>query len=463
MNITKVTIINFFSILISNIIVFFSSAYFSRLIIPSEYGEIAIASTFAGIFSTVLSLQVVSSIGPALKKFGKESTNDYIMNISIFSTLIYFILSLIIVIFSKYILNFMSISFELLIFALAYGYGIYMVNIFTTANNFDFKPANNFFVKVSISLFSLVVSIFFIYFFDFKKNQLARIIGLGGVNFVFGILILLYFLIVNRAKFSKRFNSYSKFCLAFSLPLILNYIINDALSLTDKLMISKMIDYNRLGIYSLALSFSNVCLVVAAMFESSFTPFYYKFLDENNKHNIFYHANNYIELYTVITCGFILLSKEVFFLYADVKYHDGVIMIPVFAVSIYFLFLNLIPMNYHFYNKISKLSTLSSVVSLFANIILNYFFIKNLGIIGAAIASALSRLCNFFLNHYFSSNLIGDRYYLSFPFYLKWIITVLISVVIFYLCFDYYIVRWTLGIIVGTIELYRILIRKTIF
>lgn len=463
MNITKVTIINFFSILISNIIVFFSSAYFSRLIIPSEYGEIAIASTFAGIFSTVLSLQVVSSIGPALKKFGKESSNDYIMNISLFSTLIYFFLSLIIIYFSKYILNLMSISFKLLLFALTYGYGLYMVNIFTTANNFDFKPISNFFVKVSISLFSLFVSIFFIYFFDFKQNQLARIIGLGGVYFVFGILVLLYFLIVNRFNFSNKISSYIKFCLIFSLPLILNYIINDALSLTDKLMISKIIDYNRLGIYSLALSFSNVCLVIAAMFDSSFTPFYYKFLDENNKYNIFYHTNNCIELYTVITCGFILLSKEVFFLYADVKYHEGVSMIPIFATSIYFLFLNLIPMNYHFYNKISKLSTLSAVISLFTNIILNYFLIKKIGIIGAALASFLSRFCNFFLNNIFSFNLIGDRYYLNFAFYLKWIIIVFFSVVIFYLCSDYYIVRWALGIIVGTIELYRILIRKTIF
>ena len=463
MNITKVTIINFFSIMISNIIVFFSSAYFSRLIIPSEYGEIAIASTFAGIFSTVLSLQVVSSIGPALKKFGKESINDYIMNISLFSTLIYFFLSLIIVIFSKYILNFMSISFKLLLFALAYGYGLYMVNIFTTANNFDFKPISNFFVKVSISLFSLIVSIFFIYFFGFKQNQLARIIGLGGVYFVFGIFVLLFIFIVNRCNFSKKISSYIKFCLVFSLPLILNYIINDALALTDKLMISKFIDYNRLGIYSLALSFSNVCLVIAAMFDSSFTPFYYKFLDENNKHNIFYHTNNCIELYTVITFGFILLSKEVFFLYADVKYHEGVRIIPIFAISIFFLFLNLIPMNYHFYNKISKLSTLSSIVSLFINITLNYFLINRIGILGAAIASFLSRFCNYILNHIFSLNLIGDRYYLHFSFYLKWVVIVMIAVMIFYLCFDYYIVRWSLSIIVGIIEFYRILIRKTIF
>lgn len=463
MTINKVVITNFFATLLTNLITFIASAYFSRMIIPAEYGLLAIASTLAGIFSTILSLQVVSSIGPSTNQFGIDCKNEYRLTIAMFSTLIYILCSAIILTFKKIFLLYLNLNTELLLFALFYGYGLYMLNIYITSNNFDFKPRSNFIVKILVASLTFIVSVYFLYRFSFKNNLLAREIGLGCTYLFFGLFVFFDLLRKNSFKFPTKFKDYLQFCLPFTLPLIFNYIINDSLQLTDKLMIKYLINIEQVGIYSLAVSFATTCLVIATLFENSFTPFFYKYIDESDLKSLKLHTDYYIELYTVISCGFILLSKEVFYLYADVKYRNGIVLIPIIVLNYYFVFLNLITLNFQLYHKESRFITAASFIALILNIVLNFLLIKSFGVFGAAVASALSRVSIFLLNHIFAKYRISVNYIFDILFYLKWVLCLLIAITISYLAIDYTIARWILGFIIGMVELLRIMKRKTVF
>ena len=74
-------------------------------------------------------------------------------------------------------------------------------------------------------------------------------------------------------------------------------------------------------------------------------------------------TRNFLELFTILACGFILLAPEVYHVYGKRDFWSSTGIIPLFVTSYYLNFLCTFPVNYEYYHKKTK------VVGLVDNII----------------------------------------------------------------------------------------------
>ena len=85
-------------------------------------------------------------------------------------------------------------------------------------------------------------------------------------------------------------------------------------------MINAMIDQSSTGIYSLAVGFTSVVLAIYSSLNNAWVPFYYDYTKKHDKESVISHSKNYLELFTIIICGFMLLSREVFLVFVILEH-----------------------------------------------------------------------------------------------------------------------------------------------
>ena len=167
----------------------------------------------------------------------------------------------------------------------------------------------------------------------------------------------------------------------------------------------------------------------------------------------------------MLASGFILLTPEVFHIFADETYWSGTNLIPLFAIGFYFVFLYSFPVNYEFYNKNTKVIAIGTACAALMNIVLNYFFVLKMSMTGAAIATAVSHSFQFIFHHICAKRLIKKGDY---PYSAKFYCCCVISFCcVFAFCMivgnSLTLLRWGFGGALGIFELYRIYKRRSIF
>lgn len=217
------------------------------------------------------------------------------------------------------------------------------------------------------------------------------------------------------------------------------------------------------GIYSLAASFGGILVAIWSALNNCWCPFLFEYLRTNQYQKIVNHGKNYLELYTILTIGFMLLAPEVFHVFAATEYWGGTDLIPVFAYNAYFGFLYAFPVNYQFYLKKTKLIAVGTVVAGICNIIMNWFFIQWWHISGAALATMFSSVLLFLFHHF----IVIKTCKLEYPFHLKMLapyafVVLVIFTIVMTNIFSWPI-RWGIGVLIGVWEFYRIVRRKSIF
>ena len=170
-----------------------------------------------------------------------------------------------------------------------------------------------------------------------------------------------------------------------------------------------------------------------------------------------------MELFTILTCGFLLLSREVGYLFAGEEYYDGIGILPVIAISSYFAFMYSFPVNFEFFHKKTSIVAIGTTGCALLNIGLNWLMIPKWGMYGAAIATALSYFALFAAHYIIVHCLKGLKFHMKLAAFLPGLLAVGACIAVFYLLADFWYIRWGAGALLGVYELYRIIKRKSIF
>ena len=172
---------------------------------------------------------------------------------------------------------------------------------------------------------------------------------------------------------------------------------------------------------------------------------------------------NFLELYTVLSVGFILLATEVYHVFADNRYWQSTLLIPIFVSNYYLNFLCTFPVNYEYYQKKTKVVAVVTAVSCGLNIVLNYIFIRRVGMAGAAAATLLSHMLQLALHYGYTRYFLGKQDY---PFgvrlWWKYALAYAAAVALVYLTQDVWPLRWGLSAVIGVWELLRLKKRKVL-
>lgn len=458
--INTITILNITSAFILQGIAFITTPIFTRLLGTSQFGIYSLYNSWVMILTCVMGLSMHSAIGTGMYTY----KNDYckFRNVVLISSTVICLIEIILIfIFRKELARLLGLT-EILICLIALtAFAHYIINFAQTSFTYEKRALNNLILSISISVFSVFISIFLIYNFEREQGYIGRIYGVA-ITYAIGALMVWIFLYNEKHVLIEK--EYVKYALVVGFPIVFHTLSQQILGQSDRVMMQSFkITTTEIGIYSLYYTLSSVLSTVLSALNNSWCPFYYDDINKQNWDVINKKCQNYIELFTVLSIGFLLLSREISYLMADSSYWTGINIVPILTFAIYFTFMYQFPVNFEFFHKKTKIIAIGTVLAGLLNIILNAIMIPLFGMYGAAIATALSYLALFFMHYYIVTHMKNDSYHLKIKAFLPGIISLMIGTMMFYMFSSLWYIRWGIGIVLGFVELYRIYKRKTIF
>ena len=454
----KIVIYNLLSTIILQGLAFLSGPIFSGILGTANYGIASVYYTWVQVGSTVLSLQAASTIAVARVNFKEDEQESYQSSVLSLSTLSFGVFSVLIIIFS--LLFKIKINLYMLILGLIQSWGMYCVTALNMKFTYEFKAKQNFVLSVTTAIFTISLSIILIIRFPSNDNYWGRIIGQSSIYFIIGVVLFSYLIKNGKTLYNKK---YWLFTLPLAIPTIFHLLAGIVLNQSDKVMIQGLMDNSAAGIYSLSCTFGAVLQTVWNALNNSWVPFYYEYTKNNQNDEMQKHAHNYIELFTIICMGFILLAREVFHIYAKQTFWSGTDLIPLFAVGYYFVFLYSFPVNYEFYNKKTKTIAIGTSCAAICNIILNYFFIRRWGIQGAVVATAIAHGLQFGFHFLCAKRIIKGQFPFRFIQFIPGLFAVCVTCVFYWFTKELWLIRWGGGAVLGCYLMIKIAKRKEIF
>lgn len=460
--VNTITIINIISTLFLQGITFISAPIISRMLGPDNYGIASVYITWVGLFSTVFGLQTQSTIALARKEYTENKQLEYQSSILLLSILSYILFSVVVFVVAEPVSQLIGLPSKLMFLVLMQGLGQYIATFFNIKYTYEFKAIKNLILTIIVSVSTFITSVLLINCFPSETNYYGRIFGQMIPYTLIGVTLCIYFFISSRPGNIKE---YWKFCLPLCIPIIFHNLSNLLLNQSSRVLLKMLLDNSSAGIYSLAYSFGAVLSTVWTALNNSWTPFYYELSNAGATKELKTRAKNYTELFTILAIGFVLLSTEVFHIFAAREFWDGSSLIDVFAVGFYCMFLYSFPVNFEFYHKKTKLIAIGTALASVCNIALNIVLISKIGIFGAAFATTISYLLQFIFHHICATKIIKsqDPYPFKLTMFVPYVMVFMAIIVAKQFLVPYPIVRWAMGILLGLFEIYRIIKRKAIF
>ncbi|MCR4780294.1 MAG: oligosaccharide flippase family protein [Ruminiclostridium sp.] len=435
---------------------FFTAPIFSRLLGQSNYGIYSVYSTWVSIIAIVLPLQAHSAFAVAKATFPKERQEEYQSSAISLAVTAYVILSVPVFLIS---LALGADSFYITAM-LAHGLGSCLIAALQYKFIFEYDAFRNFVLTISVSISGILLSLLLVLISEPQDNYKGRIAGISLTYFIAGIFAYFYIFRKGRRFFSREF---WRFTLPITVPTIFHLLANILIAQSDRLMIDGMLGSADAGVYSLAVNFTVVISAIYSALNNAWVPFYYDYTKNDDKESIRIHSRNYLELYTIITCGFMLLSGEVYALFGGEAFASGSIYIPALAAGTFFMFLYSFPVNFEFYHKKTGLIAAVTVSAAVCNIILNYFLIGLYGVMGAVIATIISYILQFSFHYISAKYIIGKDFPYSLTSFAPWIVCTAVCCAASYLLDGLWLIRWLVGFALGVYCVIRILKRRSIF
>ncbi len=450
----RVVFFNILSTLLLRGISIFTAPLFLRLLGDSSYGMTQIYVTWTGAFAILFSLQTTGTLINARVEYPEEEQKKYQSSVMTLSVLLFLTCSAVVVLFLNPISGAMKLPKPLILMMLVQAFGTFCVNFLNTRNVYEFKAGHNLLLSLGVTLTTLILSVAFILMLPEEINYYGRITATAATYGIIGIPVCIY--ILARGKTFVR-RDYWKFCIALALPSVFYNMSDLILGQSDKVMLQQMLSVAETGQYSAALNFGSIMFAIFNALNNSWCPFFFEDMKQRNEEQLRQKAEHFLELFTVLSVGFVLLAREVFHIYAPAEYWTSTHLIPIFVLSYYLNFLCTFPVNFEYYHKKTKVVAAVTIACSLVNIVLNYFFIQRMGMAGAAVATAASHGLQLMLHYGYTRYFLGKGAY---PFGIsmwgKFALVYGAFAVASVLTPNLWLVRWGIGAVIGAAELLRI-------
>jgi O-antigen/teichoic acid export membrane protein len=431
---------------------FLTAPIFTRLLTPSDYGYISLYASWLSLVTLFIGLDTGGATQNAKMEFKETEMNAYLSSVISISVISFVILLSIAILFSKPLSSILDLRPDLVIFLVVASFASYIVSFYT--GNLDvYKEAKkSTLVSVISSFSSAVIAIVFVWLAKDNK-PIVQIYSKAFPTIVFSVFFLFLIYKNGRTFYNK---TYWKFCITLVFPLLFHTLGQIIFTQSDRIMLQKMRSSEELGVYSIVYTLCNVLVVIYGALNTAWLPFYFDYKKAGEYKTIQLRSQRYVNLFCVISLGFLCLSPEVFKLLAPETYWSGIKIIPIFVLAFWFNFVYLFPVNHEFYYKQTKLIPIMTVIAAVINVFMNMLFIPKYGIMGAAIGTLIAHTVSFVL-HEIAARFIVKNFEYKPAFYAIPTLLVLSGCISFFLLRNYPFVRWLIAI---GLTVYQVLLFK---
>ena len=455
----RVAFFNILSVILLNGISIITGPLFSRMLGTSGYGVLKIYNIWASVVAILFTLQTQGTLVNARVEYPEEEQKRYQSSVLFLSVVVYGLCSALIGIFIQPVSRLLKLEPLLIFLMLLQAFGTYCVGFLNTKYTYEFKAGRNMVMSLAVTLVNLVLSVILIMQLPQEIKYYGRVTAIATTYTLVGIPACLLILLRGRTLFNRE---YWKFCIVLAIPAVFHNLSDLILGQSDQVMLQQMIDNSAVGCYGYAWQFANILFIIFGALNRTWCPFFFEEMKEGKQTAMMDKTRNFLELFTILACGFILLTPEVYHVYARRDFWSGTGIIPLFVASYYLNFLCTFPVNYEYYHKKTKVVAAVTIFSSLLNVVLNYVLIRAMGMPGAALATAVSHGVQLTLHHVYCTRLGQGNY----PFPVKvWVTYAAAFAFVFgfvYLTQNLWLPRWGLGAVLGVIMLLRIKKRKVL-
>lgn len=456
----RIAFFNILSIVLLNGISLLTAPLFSRILGTSGYGVLKIYNVWASVAAILFTLQTQGTLVNARVEYPEEAQKRYQSSTMALSLFAFLVCSGIIVLFLEPISGLLKLEPMLIGFLLLQAFGTYCVNFLSTKYTYEFKAGRNMAISLVVTVVTLVLSIIWILQLPQETRYYGRVAAISVTYGLVGIPACIMILLQGRTLVHKE---YWKFCVALAIPAVFHNLSDLVLGQSDLVMLQQMRGDTAAGLYGLAWQFGNFLFIIFGALNRTWCPFFFEEMKLGQREAMLAKTRNFLELFTVLACGFMLLTPEVYYIYGGRQYVESTMIIPLFVGSYYLNFLCTFPVNFEYYHKKTKVVAAVTISCSLLNVALNYVLIKAIGMAGAALATMISHGLQLMFHHIYTRCFLGKGDY-PFPLGLwaKYGIAFFAVMAVVYLNSDRWLVRWAMGACIGLLELLQIRKRKVL-
>ena len=381
--------------IVQKCISFINMPIFTRLMSTDEYGEMTVYSSWSGIFSIVLTLNLAyGSFSPAMLKFEKDR-DRYISSIQgIWLVLSGFFLMIYLPL-QGFWNDILDLPTLFVIFLILETLSINSINLWSGKKRFDYEYKPVVALTLLMSVANTAVSLAFVLLSEQKGS--ARIWGHVVVTAAFGIIIFSLNAVRGKSVFHKE---YWKYALGFNIPLLAYYLSQMIFNQSDRLMIDHYCGKGKAAIYGVAYTWAMVLIFVLNAINNSYVPWFYKKIKEGREEENAKVANGIAVLMAGLIMCIVIMAPEVILIMGGEKYAEAIWSIPPVAISLLLLFYAQLFINVQFYYEKKKDLVYASIGAAAANIILNAILIPHVSYIAAGYTTMISYMIFAAMNYY---------------------------------------------------------------
>ena len=455
----RVAFFNILSTVLLNCIPLITGPVFSRLLGDSGYGISKIYNIWVSVIAILFTMQTHNTLVNALVEYGEEEQKRYHSSVMSLSILVFAVCSALVLLFLEPVSAFLNLAPELVCLMLVQAFGTFCVNFLNTRNTYEFKAGKNMGLSLAVALMNFCLSLLFVLSMELEDRYFGRTAGTALTYALIGIPACIQILKRGKVFYSAE---YWKFCILLAIPSVFHGLSDLILGQSDMLMVRYFLGDAKAGHYGYAWQFGNILFIIFTALNRTWCPFFFEEMKQGKQEAMLRKSRNFLELFTILACGFILLTPEIFRVYASRDYWSGTMVIPLFVTSYYINFLCTFPVNFEYYHKKTKVVAVVTIGSSLLNILLNYFWIQSLGMAGAALATVLSHGVQLALHYLYCRKLGGGAYPFPVKIWAKYALGYGVILALVYLTADLALLRWGVGAALGIFELLRLRKRKVI-
>ena len=457
------TFYNVVSTIIRTGVSFFTIPIFTRILGTEQYGLYSLYLSWYNVLSCAIALGCGQGISTGMYAF-KDDYPKFRSSILVGGTLMCAISTTIGIVIFRLLSGIISYSFSIFLLLFLESTASFVIGFAGSAWTYEKKAAHNMVLSVATLLSTTGLSLLLLFLWgkeDSNSLYIARILGVAIPTIIIASLVWCIIFFQSPTGYVKKYWLYS-FC--FGIPTIFHSLSHQVLASSDRIMMQWLnVSNSEIGIYSFFYSFVSILSAVLSALNNSWVPFLYEDLDKKNYCGLNKRVDNYVQIFTIITCVFILLSREVSKLFANQDYWSGMNVMPIIAIVVYLTFVYQFAVNYEFFKSKPRIIAYGTASAAVINIVFNIIMIPLWGMYGAAIATMLSYAFLAMIHFIVVMKWRDERYPLVKRPLLYGLIAVLGSCVLFYVLADFWLLRWTLGLVITLYLFVSVYKRRTIF
>jgi len=407
---SKDTIIYGVGTVIKKIIGFVLLPFYTRALIPAQYGVLDTLSTLTFFISAIFSLGLA---GATSRYFfiaeNDEEKKKLLYTSAILRLVSYSIPLFILIIFSNQVstLLFGTNEYDLVIIVTAFViYFSSQQEIQSQIFRFYREPIKFSFVTMLRAIINPVSGITLVVFLQWG------VLGATLANLITSIITISFaYFYFTRKKYIKEFSwIWAKKMLRFGFPLIFTGILVWVNNVSDRFFLLHYQNLSQIGLYSIGNTFSQpITLINMALTMSSTVLLFSLYGEEKNdkekpKTKIFLTKiwYTYLSISVIIAAGMSIFSYNIVNFITTPAYINGILAIPFLIFSQILYMSAQITGNGMTLKEKSKPYFWIMLTAASVNVILNFYFIPNYGFIGAAITTIISNSVYFIFAYLWS-------------------------------------------------------------